>query len=110
MDTVKEQKNHETEYGHLKHKYDRKELVLQNFERKMNYYEMYVLKRASEHSDPEANEVIMRFQNEKFTGGMDHKENYQLAQHETSKFSNVVQENIELKNQIEDLKKVVKDL
>jgi hypothetical protein len=45
----------------------------------MNYFEMYVLKRASEYNDPEANEVIKRFQNEKFTGGMDHKQNYKLA-------------------------------
>ena len=110
MDAVKELKNHETEYGHLKHKYDRKELVLQNFERKLNLYEMYVLKRASEDNDSEANDVIKRFQNEKFTGGMDHQESYKLALHETSKFSNTVQENIELKNQIGDLKKVVSDL
>jgi|TARA_B110000285_G_scaffold219387_1_gene269917 hypothetical protein len=90
MATAKEQKNHDTEYGHLKHKYDRKELVLQNFERKMNYYEMYTLKRASEHNDAEANEVIKRFQNEKFTGGMDNQENYQHAMHESNKFSNTV--------------------
>ena len=62
----------------------------QNFERKMNYYEMYTLKRASEHNDAEANEVIKRFQNEKFTGGMDNQENYQHAMHESNKFSNTV--------------------
>ncbi len=45
----------------------------------MNYFEMYVLKRASENGDVETNDVIKKFQNEKFTGGMDHQENYKLA-------------------------------
>ena len=44
MNAISEIQNLESEFDSLKHKYDRKELILQNLERKLNYYEMYITK------------------------------------------------------------------
>ena len=53
----------ESEFESLKHKYDRKELMMQNLERKMNYYEMYITKQASKygHEDKEADILLKKF-------------------------------------------------
>lgn len=111
--------NHELEKQHIeseleaiKHKYDRKELVLQNLERKMNYFEMYVTKQASEFglNDKEAQILIRKFQHEKFSGGIESNDLYKMQKKEENKLSNIVQENIELKKQNADLKKVLNGL
>jgi len=70
----------ESEYESLKHKYDRKELVLQNLERKMNYYEMYITKQASKYGreDKEADLLLKKFQHEKFSGGIESNDLFKM--------------------------------
>ena len=65
--------NLEADLEALSHKYDRKELCLQNLERKTNYYEMYIVKKASSYgqNDKEANLLLKKFQHEKFSGGIE---------------------------------------
>eukprot|EP00356_Strombidium_inclinatum_P010689 CAMPEP_0170485444 /NCGR_PEP_ID=MMETSP0208-20121228/4715_1 /TAXON_ID=197538 /ORGANISM="Strombidium inclinatum, Strain S3" /LENGTH=215 /DNA_ID=CAMNT_0010759101 /DNA_START=639 /DNA_END=1286 /DNA_ORIENTATION=+ len=104
--------NMESDMEQIKHNYDRKELILQNLERKLNYYEMYITKQASHYgrSDREADYILKKFQHEKFSGGIESTELYRMQQQEESKLSNVVQENIELKKQNKDLNSLVTDL
>ena len=63
MNAISEIQNLESEYEGLKHKYDRKELILQNLERKLNYYEMYITKQASKYgrNDKEADILLKKF-------------------------------------------------
>ena len=65
----------------------------------MNYYEMYVTKSASEYglNDREAQLILKKFQHEKFSGGIESNDLYNLQRKDNSKLSNIVQENIELK-------------
>ena len=53
----------QSELEALQHKYDRKELILQNHERKMNLYEIYITKQASKYgrNDQEADQLIKKF-------------------------------------------------
>ena len=44
MKALLDVQNVQNEYEGLQNKYDRKELILQNLERKLNYYEMYITK------------------------------------------------------------------
>ena len=96
---LQEVQNLESEFEALQHKYDRKELILQNLERKLNYYEMYITKQASAYgrNDKEADILLKKFQHEKFSGGIESTDLYKMQRQEDSKLSNVVQENIELK-------------
>jgi hypothetical protein len=73
---------------------------------------MYVTKQASEYgqNDKEAQLLLRKFQHEKFSGGIGSNELYKMQKKEESKLSNIVQENIELKKQNMDLKKVVNGL
>jgi len=82
----------ESEFEALQHKYDRKELVLQNLERKMNYYEMYVAKQASKYGtqDKEADILLKKFQHEKFSGGIESNDLFVLYKKEENKLSNIV--------------------
>jgi hypothetical protein len=41
----------ESDVDRLQHNYDRKELIMQNLERKLNYYEMYITKCGSEYGN-----------------------------------------------------------
>lgn len=63
MNAIGEIQNLESEYEALKYKYDRKELILQNLERKLNYYEMYITKQASKYgrNDKEADIILKKF-------------------------------------------------
>ena len=65
----------------------------------MNQYEMYITKQASKYgrNDKEADILLKKFQHEKFSGGIEATEAYQLQKKEENKLSNVVQENMELK-------------
>lgn len=80
INQVNEITNLESEYESLKHKYDRKELVLQNLERKMNYYEMYITKQASKYGreDKEADLLLKKFQHEKFSGGIESNDLFKM--------------------------------
>lgn len=75
-----ELQNVESDLEAIQHKYDRKELVLQNLERKMNYFEMYVTKQASEYgqNDKEAQLLLRKFQHEKFSGGIGSNDLYKM--------------------------------
>ena len=44
MKMIADIQNLQSELESLQHKYDRKELILQNHERKMNLYEIYITK------------------------------------------------------------------
>lgn len=80
MKALLDVQNVQNEYEGLQHKYDRKELILQNLERKLNYYEMYITKQASKYgrNDKEADIILKKFQHEKFSGGIESTELYQL--------------------------------
>ena len=82
----------ESDFEGLKHKYDRKELILQNLERKHNYFEMYVTKQASVYgrADKEADMILKKFQHDKFSGGIESSDLYKMQRQEDSKLSNVV--------------------
>jgi len=60
---------------------------------------MYVTKQASMYgrADKEADTLLKKFQHEKFSGGIESTDLYKMQKQESSKLSNVVQENIELK-------------
>ena len=75
----------------------------------MNYYEMYVTKMASSYgrNDKEAEILIKKFQHEKFSGGIEANDLFQLQRQDDSKLSNIVQENIELKRQNTGLKSII---
>lgn len=104
--------NLESDFSALQHKYDRKELIMQNLERKLNQYEMYITKQASKYgsNDKEADLLIKKFRHEIFSGGIESNDLYKLQQQKESKLSNIVQENVELKKQNEDLKAVINEL
>jgi len=104
--------NLEADQEALSHKYDRKELCLQNLERKTNYYEMYIVKKASSYgqNDKEANLLLKKFQHEKFSGGIGSNDLFNMQEQDDAKLSNIVQENIELKKQNSDLKLIVDKL
>ena len=76
INAISQIQNLESEYEALQHKYDRKELILQNLERKLNYYEMYITKQASKYGrgDKEADILLKKFQHEKFSGGLESHE------------------------------------
>lgn len=92
-----ELRQHHIDFEGLKHNYDRKELVLQNLESKINKYEKYIFKQSSMKGCKEAEQLIHKFQHEKFSGGMDSKEEYGLLMHESRKITNIVEENKGLK-------------
>ena len=48
-------------------------------------------------ADKEADTLLKKFQHEKFSGGIESTDLYKMQKQESSKLSNVVQENIELK-------------
>lgn len=102
----------ESDLEGLKFKYDRKELILQNLERKLNYYEMYITKCGSQYgrNDKEAQILLKKFQHEKFSGGIESTELHVMQNQEDSKLSNVVQENIELKKQNQDLNSIIEQM
>ena len=77
---LQEVQNLESEFEALQHKYDRKELILQNLERKLNYYEMYITKQASAYgrNDKEADILLKKFQHEKFSGGIEATDLYKM--------------------------------
>jgi hypothetical protein len=56
MKFTNELQSTENDFEALQHKYDRKELILQNLERKLNYFEMYIVKQGSQNgrNDKEA--------------------------------------------------------
>lgn len=88
MKMIGEIQNLQSELEALQHKYDRKELILQNHERKMNLYEIYITKQASKYgrNDHEADQLIKKFQHDKFSGGIQANEAVQLHEKEGNKF------------------------
>ena len=103
MKMIGEMQNLQSEMEALQHKYDRKELILQNHERKMNLFENYITKQASHYgrNDQEANALLKKFQHDKFSGGIEANEAFVLQQKEGNKFSNVVQDNLKLQKENE---------
>ena len=63
MKALLDVQNVQNEFEGLQHKSDRKELILQNLERKLNYYEMYITKQASKYgrNDKEADIILKKF-------------------------------------------------
>lgn len=112
MKMIAEIQNLQSELEALQHKYDRKELILQNHERKMNQYEIYITRQASKYgrNDQEANLLIKKFQHDKFSGGIEANEAVQLHVKEGNKFQNTVQENSDLKKENEQLVQIVDEL
>lgn len=109
---LSEVQNLESEFVALQYKYDRKELIMQNLERKLNYYEMYITKQASKYgkNDKEADILIKKFRHDVFSGDIQCNDLHKMYQQDATKLSNIVQENIELKKQNEDLKTIIDEL
>ena len=71
----------------------------------MNLYEIYITKQASKYgrNDKEADDLIKKFQHDKFSGGIQANEAVQLHEKEGNKFQNTVQENTDLRKENETL-------